>query len=135
MIFFKRNKDKDSKSVVKLYQETFICDNIDESNPHILSIYNKMKTVYFKAVYKLRADKLASFLKQEFTRVRTKAEFLSDMLQESPCKQDLRSRLESSDKNSRGLKRKLDSSFEEIEKLGAKLDSVTDQYDKNIKDC
>ena len=116
-----------------MYQETFIRDNIDESNPHVLSIYNKMKIVYSKAVYKLRGDKLASFLKQEFTRVRTKAEFLSDMLQESRRKRDLRSRLESSQKDSRELKRKLDSSFEEIEKLGAELDSVTDQYDKNIR--
>ena len=81
-----------------------------------------MKTVYSKAVYKLRGDKLASFLKQE-----------SDMLQESPRKRDLRSRLESSAKDSRELKRKLDSSFEEIEKLGAELDSVTDHYNKNIR--
>ena len=74
-----------------------------------------MKTVYFKAFYKLQGDKLASFLKQEFSRVRTKGEFLSDMLQESPCKQDQRSRLESSEIDSRELIRKLDSSFEEID--------------------
>ena len=73
-------------------------------------------------------------MKQEFrTSVRTKAEFLSDKLQESPRKRDLRSRLELSEKDSRELKRKLDSSFEEIEKLGAELDSVTDQYDENIR--
>ncbi len=87
-----------------------------------------MKVAYSKAVYKLRGKRLDLFLKQEFTREKNKAEFISDTMQESPRKRELRSRLETSHRDSREPKRKLNSSFEEIKKLSTEVES----YNENI---
>ena len=64
-------------------------------------------------------------MKQEFTKVNTKVEFLSQTLQESPRKHKLQTQLENSKKETRELKRKIDTSSEETEKIGSELELVT----------
>ena len=124
MIFFSTHKNKDSNTVVQLYESLFTSEE-DRSGPHDLSIYGKTKATYNKAVYGLRGKELSNFFKQEFTRVKTKAEFLSQTLQESPRKHKLRTQLENFKKETRELQRKLDTSSEETEKLNLGAASLT----------
>ena len=129
--FFKENKDKESKVVIELFKQKFGLHKNDlSSGPHDMSVSKNLKTIYSKAVYNLRGKKKDEFLKQEYIRVRNKAMFLSDKLQESPRKEALRETLELSEKRNRELKRKLDSSIEE--KLDQELDQITNDYKHDI---
>ena len=120
LISLKSHKNKDSDTAVQRYKSFFTSEE-DRSSPNDLSIYSKISATYNKAVYGLRGEKLSNFLKQEFTRVNTKAEFLSQTSRESPRTHKLRTQLENLKKETRELKRKLDTSLEEIEKLGSEL--------------
>ena len=74
------------------------------------------------------AKNCQNFFKQEFTRVKTKAEFLSQTLQESPHKHKLWTQLENFKEQIRELQRKLDTSSEELR--SCKLDSVTNEHEQ-----
>ena len=128
--FFKKNKNLDSMTVVKLHNDTF---GVDPGDPHNLSTYKKISNVYRTVVNKLRGSKRSEFLKQEFQRAKSKAEFTSEKKKETPRKMKLRAELEQSKKKNRALKRQLDSSFEEIEQLDTELESVTRDYSSKLE--
>ena len=67
--------------VVKLYNDTF---GVDPGDPHNLSRYKEIPNVYRTVVNKLCGSKCSEFLKQEFRRAKSKAEFLSEKKKESP---------------------------------------------------
>ena len=86
-----------------------------------------------KACLPLKKIEVALMTSPFKVKSKTKAEFLSQTLQESPRKHKLRTQLENSKKETRELKRKIDASSEEIEKFGSELESVTNKYEQNIR--
>ena len=86
--FFKKNKNLDSMTVVKLYNDTF---GVDPGNPHNLSTYKKILNVYRTVVNKLCGSKCFKFL-----RAKRKVEFTFQKKKETPRIMKLQAELEQS---------------------------------------
>ena len=67
----------------------------------------KARLLTTKQFMGLHGEKLSKFFEQEFTIVKTEAEFLSQTLQESPWKHKLRTQLENSKEETRELQKNL----------------------------
>ena len=133
MSFFKSNKHLDSDSVVGKYKEQFVGKNEGhelEADP--ATIYNCLNKLYIKVTYNLRGKSRAEFLKKRFTKPRSKAAFLSEVLNESPRKVELRKELQQKRKSNLELKRKLDDSIEVIEELDNEIKLLTNEYETKI---
>ncbi len=75
-----------------------------------------------------RGVQCEQYLLEEFIPPKSKAEYVSDILQESPRKRESRVALETTRKDNRKLKRSLEKSFEETATATASLEQLSDDY-------
>ena len=88
-----------------------------------LALLTKLKNTN-KSVVSKRGVKREQYMLEEFIPPESKAEYVSDILQESPRKRELRSVLEATRKDNRKLKRSLEKSFEETATTTASLENL-----------
>ena len=98
-----------------------------------LALLTKLKNTN-KSVVSKRGIKREQFMLEEFIPPKSKAEYVSDRLQESPRKRELRSALEATRKDNRKLKRSLEKSFEETASTTASLEQLSDDYEDALKE-
>ena len=124
--YIKKYKDLvRSKSKVELgnqAEEGAITGDVD------LALLTKLKNTS-KSVVSKRGVKREQYMLEEFIPPKSKAEYVSDVLQESPRKRELRSVLEATRKDNRKLKRSLEKSFEETATTAASLEQLSDDYE------
>ena len=124
--YIKKYKDLvRSKSKVELgnqAEEGAITGDVD------LALLTKLKNTS-KSVVSKRGVKREQYMLEEFIPPKSKAEYVSDVLQESPRKRELRSVLEATRKDNRKLKRSLEKSFEETATTTASLEQLSDDYE------
>ena len=99
----------------------------------VLALLTKLKNTS-KSVVSKRGVKREEYMLEEFIPPKSKAECVSDRLQESPRKRELRSALEATRKDNRKLKRSLEKSFEETASTTASLEQLSDDYEDALTD-
>ena len=129
MIFSKSFTHVDSDSVVVKYKEQFVGKNEGhevEDDP--TTIYNCLNKLYKRVTYNSRGKSSVEFLNKKV--IRSKAAFLSEVLNDSPPqKVQVRNELQQKSKSNLELKRKLDDSIVVSEEIDNEIKLLRDEYE------
>ena len=119
------------KTFYQKFQSIDEDDNVEGTMERERSLYIKIGRVYNKSKT-LRGKALNDFGKREFTKVRRREDYISDLLQESPRKRVLHRELGETKRENVSLKRNLLEEKERSSKLETDLVMMSKEYEESL---